>query len=142
LSRMYSSAPVQSGSVTMYNAGGMSCGTCPISEALRQSLNTPFIRLQRDLENGPTDTAEMAHRLGIAESIQGHPHTLVEENGESMDGIALGQYESRPLDMAVGLATLANDGVHHQTHFVERVETVNGEVLFERETDDGEQRVS
>ena len=142
LNRMYSSAPVQSGSVTMYNAGGMSCGTCPISEALRQSLNTPFIRLQRDLENGPTDTAEMAHRLGVAESIPGHPHTLVEENGESMDGIALGQYETRPLDMAVGLATLANDGVYHQTHFVERVETVNGEVLFEREPDDGEERVS
>ncbi|WP_431832924.1 transglycosylase domain-containing protein [Corynebacterium freneyi] len=142
LSAQYSSAPVQSGNVTMYNAGGASCGVCPISESLKQSLNTPFIRLQRDLKNGPSDTAKMAHRLGIAESIPGIEHTLVEENGESLDGIALGQYETRPLDMAVGLATLANDGVYQQTHFVEKVETVNGEVLFERETGDGDRRVS
>lgn len=142
LSAQYSSAPVQSGSVTMYNAGGASCGVCPISEALKQSLNTPFIRLQRDLENGPTDTANMAHRLGVAESIPGIEHTLVEENGQSLDGITLGQYQTRPLDMAVGLATLANDGVYQQTHFVEKVETVNGEVLFERENGDGDRRVS
>lgn len=142
LSARYSSAPVQSGNVTMYNAGGASCGVCPISESLKQSLNTPFIRLQRDLKNGPTDTAKMAHRLGVAESIPGIERTLLEENGEALDGITLGQYQTRPLDMAVGLATLANDGVHQQTHFVEKVETVNGEVLFEREKNDGDRRVS
>ena len=142
LSAQYSSAPVQSGNVTMYNAGGASCGVCPISEALKQSLNTPFIRLQRDLKNGPTDTATMAHKLGVAESIPGIERTLLEENGEALDGIALGQYQTRPLDMAVGLATLANDGVYQQTHFVEKVETANGEVLFERENGDGERRVS
>ncbi|MFC3849549.1 transglycosylase domain-containing protein [Corynebacterium hansenii] len=142
LSAQYSSAPVQSGPVTMQNAGGASCGVCPISESLKQSLNTPFIRLQRDLANGPTDTAKMAHRLGVAESLPGIERTLVEENGQSLDGIALGQYQSRPIDMAVGLGTLANDGVYQQTHFVEKVETVNGEVLFEREKKDGERRVS
>lgn len=142
LSAQYSSAPVQSGDVTMYNASGASCGVCPISEALKRSLNTPFIRLQRDLKNGPTDTATMAHKLGVAESIPGIERTLLEENGEALDGIALGQYQTRPLDMAVGLATLANDGVYQQTHFVEKVETANGEVLLERENGDGERRVS
>lgn len=142
LSKMYSAAPVQSGNVTMYNAGGAGGGVLPISEALKQSLNTPFIRLQRDLKDGPTDTARMAHRLGVAESIPGIEHTLVEDNGEALDGITLGQYQTRPLDMAVGLATLANDGVYQQTHFVEKVETVNGEVLFERKKSDGDRRVS
>ncbi|WP_295626439.1 transglycosylase domain-containing protein [uncultured Corynebacterium sp.] len=141
LSTQYSSAPVQSGDVTMYNAGGASCGVCPISEALKQSLNTPFIRLQRDLDNGPTDTADMAHRLGVAESIPGIEQTLLEDNGEALDGITLGQYQTRPLDMAVALGTLANDGVHQDTHFVEKVETINGEVLFDRDESDGDRRV-
>ncbi len=141
LTTNYSSDPVQSGDATIYNSGGMTCGTCPISEALRQSLNTPFIRLQRDLKNGPDDTAAMAHRLGVAESIPGIERTLMEDNGHSQDGITLGQYLTRPLDMAVGLATLANDGVYQETHFVEKVETVDGETLFEREQSEGDRRV-
>lgn len=142
LSAMYSSAPVQSGNATLYNAGGAGGGVVPISEALRQSLNTPFIRLQRDLKNGPDDTAKMAHKLGVAESIPGIEKTLMEDNGHSQDGITLGQYLTRPLDMAVGLATLTNDGVYHKTHFVEKVETVNGEVLYEKQQDKGDRRVS
>lgn len=142
LSAQYSSAPVQSGDATLYNSEGAGGGVLPISEALKQSLNTPFIRLQRDLKNGPDDTAAMAHRLGVAESIPGIEKTLMEDNGHSQDGITLGQYLSRPLDMAVGLATLTNDGVYQKTHFVEKVETATGEVLFERKAEQGDRRVS
>ncbi|WP_445228160.1 transglycosylase domain-containing protein [Corynebacterium sp. H78] len=142
LSKYYSSAPVESGAATIENSSGMSCGSCPISEALRQSLNTPFIRLQRDLKNGPDDTAAMAHKLGVAKSIPGIEKTLMEDNGHSQDGITLGQYLTRPLDMAVGLATLANDGVYHKTHFVKKVETVDGDVLLERKDEKGDRRVS
>nr|WP_240394140.1 transglycosylase domain-containing protein [Corynebacterium lactis] len=142
LSAQYSSAPVQSGNATLYNSNGAGGGVLPISEALKQSLNTPFIRLQRDLKNGPDDTAAMAHRLGVAESIPGIEKTLVEDNGHSQDGITLGQYLTRPIDMAVGLATLTNDGVYQKTHFVEKVETASGDVLFERKAEQGDRRVS
>lgn len=142
LTAQYSAAPVVSGNTTLYNAGGTGGGVVPISEALRQSLNTPFIRLQRDLKNGPDDTAAMAHRLGVAKSIPGIEETLMEDNGHSQDGITLGQYLSRPLDMAVGLATLTNDGVYQQTHFVEKVENSNGDVIYEHKSDDGDRRVS
>lgn len=142
LSRQYDSGPVQSGDATISNSGGAGGGSMPISEALRQSLNTPFIRLQRDLENGPNDTAAMAHRLGVAESIPGIERTLEEDDGTgSYDGITLGQYLTRPLDMAVGLATLSNDGVYNAPHFVERVETAGGEVLLERDNSGGERVV-
>lgn len=142
LTAQYSSAPVQSGNVTLYNAGGAGGGVLPIYESLKQSLNTPFIRLQRDLKNGPDDTAKMAHRLGVAESLPGIEKTLMDDNGHSQDGIALGQYLTRPLDMAVGLATLTNDGVYQQTHFVEKVENSKGEIVYEANADNGDRRVS
>ena len=44
--------------------------------------------------------------------------------------------------MAEGLATLANEGVWHKEHFVQKVETAGGEVLYEHSDDDGERRVS
>ena len=133
---------MQSGNVTLHNDGGAGGGVLPLYESLKQSLNTPFIRLQRDLKNGPDDTAKMAHRLGVAESIPGIEKTLMDDNGHSQDGIALGQYLSRPLDMAVGLATLTNDGVYQQTHFVEKVENSKGEIVYESNADKGDRRVS
>ncbi|MBV7302278.1 transglycosylase domain-containing protein [Corynebacterium sp. TAE3-ERU2] len=133
LSQYYSSAPVQTGDVTVTNSEGQSCGTCTIAQALKQSLNTSFIRLQDDLKNGPDDTAAMAHRLGVAESLPGLPHTLKEENGHTQLGVVLGQYQSRPFDLAVALATLANEGVYNKTHFVQKVVTNDGEVLYEHE---------
>lgn len=142
LSAQYSSAPVQSGNTTLYNAGGAGGGVLPLYEALKQSLNTPFIRLQRDLKNGPDDTATMAHKLGVAESIPGIEQTLMDDNGHSQDGITLGQYLTRPLDMAVGLATLTNDGVYQKTHFVEKVEDSKGNVIYEAPSDNGDRRVS
>ncbi|MDO4684919.1 MAG: transglycosylase domain-containing protein [Corynebacterium sp.] len=142
LSKLYSSAPVQTGNVTVTNVEGVGCGTCAIQEALKRSHNTSFIRFQQDLENGPQDVADMAHALGMAKSLPGIPHTL-SENGESpYEGIILGQYQSRPIDVAIALSTLANEGVWHKEHFVQKVETAGGEVLYERTNDDGERRVS
>ncbi len=143
LSTLYDSGPVTlPGGITVSNVGGASCGYCSISEALVQSHNTSFIRLQNDLKNTTQDTADMAHALGMARSLPGVPATLTENGEQPYEGIILGQYQSRPIDMAVALATLANRGVYHETHFVERVETGTGEVLYEREQGPGERRVS
>lgn len=139
----YSSAPVQlPGGIWVNNVEGEDCGFCSIKQALKFSHNTSFIRLQQDLANGTQDTADMAHALGIARSIPGVPETLTEHGNQPFEGIILGQYQSRPLDMAVALATLTNRGVYHKTHFVERVETATGELLYEFALDDGEQRIN
>ena len=142
LSAQYSSAPITIGDAQIGNVGGDSCGTCSIEQALLHSYNTSFIRLQQDLENGPQDTADMAHNLGIAESLPSIPETLTENGGTPYDGIILGQYESRPLDMASAMATIANEGVWHRPHFVSKVETRSGEVLYEYEDGEGERRIS
>lgn len=143
LSAVYSSAPVElPGGITVTNSEGNSCGYCTIKEALKQSLNTSFIRLQEDLENGTQDTADMAHALGVAQSFPGVENTLTENGEQPYEGVILGQYQTRAIDMASGLATLSNQGVYHQAHFVSRVEAYDGTVLYERAEDQGERRVS
>lgn len=142
LSQPYSSAPVTVGDARIGNVGGTGCGSCSIEQALLHSYNTSFIRLQQDLENGSQDTADMAHSLGIAKSLPSIPATLTENGETPYEGIILGQYESRPLDMASAMATIANEGIWHRPHFVAKVETVSGEVLYEFEDGEGERRVS
>ncbi|WP_175973881.1 transglycosylase domain-containing protein [Corynebacterium sp. Marseille-Q2823] len=142
LNTYYSSAPYQlPGSQTVTNVGG-GCGSCTIAEALKNSYNTSFLRLQDDLENKMQDTADMAHALGVARSLPGIEKTLTENGGTPYEGVVLGQYQSRPLDMATAMATLTNQGVWHQPHFVQKVENAAGEVLYENPTDGGERRVS
>ncbi|WKD60029.1 transglycosylase domain-containing protein [Corynebacterium caspium] len=142
LSTNYSAAPVTlPGNIEVTNVG-TNGGTFTLAESLKRSLNTSFVRLQMDLENTTQDTADMAHALGIARSINGVPETLTENGKQPYEGIVLGQYQSRPFDMASALATLANSGVWHKPYFVERVETARGDVLYEAEHPAGERRIN
>lgn len=123
--------------------GGGCRGGCTIKEALKQSLNTPFLRLQSELAHTTQDTADMAHALGVARSVPGIPQTLTENGGQPFEGITLGQYQSRPLDMAHALATLANTGIYHDAHFVEKIEASDGQVLYQFDnTNPGERRLA
>ncbi len=131
--------------LTITNADGMGCGTCNIAEATKQSLNTSFYRLMLKLNNGPSDVADAAHRAGIAESFPGVDHTLSEDGlgGPPAAGVVLGKYETRVIDMASAYATLADSGIYHQPHFVEKVVNAQGEVLFDAAADEnlGERRI-
>src|SRR5699024_4748236 len=140
LGTQVSSSPVTTGDITVTNVDGESCGTCSISQALKMSLNTSFIRIQRLLDDGANDVRDMAHRVGVPEEIPGLPwETLTEQGEDPYEGLILGQYPIRVRDMATGLATFAAEGTHRPTHFIERVETAEGEVLLDNSTTDGEQ---
>ena len=142
LGTQVSSAPVTTGDITVTNVGGQSCGTCSIAQALKMSLNTSFIRIQRMLDNGANDVRDMAHRVGIPKEIPGLPwETLTEQGEDPYDGLILGQYPIRVRDMATGLATFAAEGVHRPTHFIEKVETADGEVLLDNSSIEGEEVV-
>ncbi|WP_163747592.1 transglycosylase domain-containing protein [Mycolicibacterium helvum] len=139
------SSPVTLNGITITNVEGEGCGVCNIAEALKRSLNTSYYRLMLKLKNGPSDVADAAHSAGIAESFPGVDHTLSEDGkgGPPNNGIVLGQYQTRVLDMASAYATLANSGVYHKPHFVQKVVNSRGEVLFDASTSDniGEQRI-
>src|SRR5699024_12331319 len=90
--------------------------------------------------DGANDAGDMAHRVGVPEEIPGLPwETLTEQGEDPYEGLILGQYPIRVRDMATGLATFAAEGTHRPTHFIERVETAEGEVLLDNSTTDGEQ---
>gem|GEM_PF-138144 len=145
LSTMYSSAPLDAHGIKITNAEGETCGVCTIAEALKRSLNTSFYRMELDMgPNGPQQIADMAHKLGIPDSIPGVGKTLTEPDGSGPnDGIILGQYQVRALDMASAYATLGAEGMYHKPHFVDKVVTADGQVLLDRSGQEaGEQRVS
>ncbi|WP_083443006.1 transglycosylase domain-containing protein [Mycolicibacterium aurum] len=139
------SSPVEVNGIKISNVEGGSCGTCNIAEALKRSLNTSYYRLMLQLKNGPQDVADAAHQAGIAESIPGVEHTLSEDGqgGPPNNGIVLGQYQSRVLDMASAYATIAASGTYHKPHFVQKVVNAEGDVLFDATQEDGsgEQRI-
>jgi membrane peptidoglycan carboxypeptidase len=139
------SSPVTVNGITINNVEGGGCGTCSIAEALKRSLNTSYYRLMLKLKNGPQDVADAAHAAGVAESIPGIEHTLSEDGqgGPPNNGVVLGQYQSRVIDMASAYATLAASGVYHRPHFVQRVVNSEGKVLFDAAEQDnaGEQRI-
>ncbi|MBF6470019.1 penicillin-binding protein [Nocardia beijingensis] len=143
LSQLYDSSPLTVNGIKITNVEGEQCGMCTIAEALKRSLNTSFYRMQLDMQNGPRKIADMAHKLGIPETIPGVGKTLTESDGSGPNnGIVLGQYQARPLDMASAYATLAASGVYHAPHFVTKVVTADGQVLLDRGEVAGEQRVS
>jgi membrane peptidoglycan carboxypeptidase len=139
------SSPLDVNGIKITNVEGAGCGTCNIAEALKRSLNTSYYRLMLKLKNGPADVAKAAHDAGIADSFPGVDHTLSEDGkgGPPNNGIVLGQYQSRVLDMASAYATIAASGVYHRPHFVQKVVNAEGQVLFDAATEDnsGEQRI-
>ena len=139
------SSPLDANGIKITNVEGESCGTCNIAEALKQSLNTSYYRLMLKLKNGPVDVAAAAHQAGIAESFPGVAHTLSEDGkgGPPNNGIVLGQYQTRPIDMASAYATIAASGVYRAPHFVQKVVNAQGEVLFDaaNQESSGDQRI-
>jgi membrane peptidoglycan carboxypeptidase len=139
------SSPLDVNGIKITNVEGGGCGTCNIAEALKRSLNTSYYRLMLKLKNGPADVAKAAHEAGIAESFPGVEHTLSEDGkgGPPNNGVVLGQYQSRVLDMASAYATIAASGVYHRPHFVQKVVNAEGQVLFDAAGEDnsGEQRI-
>jgi membrane peptidoglycan carboxypeptidase len=139
------SSPLDVNGIKITNVEGESCGTCNIAEALKRSLNTSYYRVMLKLKNGPSDVAAAAHEAGIAKSFPGVEHTLSEDGkgGPPNNGIVLGQYQTRPIDMASAYATIAASGVYRAPHFVQRVVNAQGEVLFDASSQEsgGDQRI-
>ncbi|MEU7763499.1 transglycosylase domain-containing protein [Nocardia sp. NPDC049190] len=133
LSRVLDSSPVTDREVRITNVDDESCGKCTMAEALKRSLNTSFYRLTMSMSKGPEAIADAAHAAGIPEEIPGVAgKTLSEDGGKPLNGIVLGQYLVRPIDMVSAYATVGASGVYHQPYFVQRVVTAEGRVLLDR----------
>jgi membrane peptidoglycan carboxypeptidase len=123
------SSPQTFNGVEVNNSEGFNCGSCTVKTAMTRSINTVFYRMALDV--GPAAVIDAAHQAGI-------PADLLPE---AQGGIALGDQEVHPIDMASAFATFAADGVRHQPYLVSRVTAADGRVLFDRGIPTGEQAV-
>ncbi|PCJ47707.1 MAG: peptidase [Moraxellaceae bacterium] len=99
------------------NSGGRFGGFTRLREALFRSKNLVSIRvLQR---TGIRRTINYAEKFGFDKSKL--PNNL---------SLALGVAELTPLELASGYTTLANGGYHVEPWFISRIESHDGETLF------------
>lgn len=81
------------------------------------SSNCAFLRLNQIV--GPEKVADLAHRMGITADL--HPE---------FSSMALGVDEIPPIQMAAAYSVLANDGVRNPPYFIDRVEEIDGSIVF------------
>ena len=107
-------------------------GMKTLAYAMQVSLNTTYDGLAYEI--GPSNVAATAHAMGIAKTRPGTDQpTLVNAAGQTTFGIGIGDsdYSVRPIDQAVGFATIANGGTTHQAHFITKVTDAKGNVLYQ-----------
>ncbi|MET3793559.1 transglycosylase domain-containing protein [Aquamicrobium terrae] len=110
-------APIQIGKWKPVNYGGKYYGKVTLATALAKSLNS--VAAQLTMEVGPEAVIEVANRMGIQSDLQKNV------------SISLGTSEVTPLELTAAYVPFANGGYRPQVHFVRRVTTVKGKVLYE-----------
>ena len=111
------------------NSDGESCPNCDLKTAMTLSINTVFYQL--GVQVGPDKVADAAHQAGITAPL-----------ANASGGIAIGDKEVRPGDMASAYSTFAADGTYHRPHMVTKVTTADGRVLYDGGVTAPEQRMS
>ncbi len=110
-------APIQIGKWKPVNYGGKYYGKVTLATALARSLNS--VAAQLTMEVGPEAVVEIANRMGVQSDLQKNV------------SIALGTSEVTPLELTAAYVPFANGGYRPQVHFVRRVATAKGKVLYE-----------
>ena len=123
-------SPMTIAGQTVANSDGDSCDQCDLKEAMTKSINTVYYQLA--VQVGPQAVADAAHAAGIPNNLLPNPTA----------GIALGDKEVHPQDMAAAYGTFANNGMYEKPHMVTRVETADGRTLYDNPTPTGNQAFS
>lgn len=96
-------------------------GPVTLTQALAMSLNTVAVRV--GLEVGPKNVVRTAHRLGIASKLDPNP------------SIALGTSEVSMMELVGAYAPFSNGGLGVSPHVVTRIKTLDGKLLYMRQTE-------
>jgi penicillin-binding protein 1A len=111
-------APVRIGKWQPANFNDKYFGDVTLTQALAKSLNSVAVRLVSEV--GHKRVIEAAYRLGIESELQKNA------------SIALGTSEVTPLELTAAFVPFANGGFRPFVHFIEKVSTPTGEVLWQR----------
>lgn len=111
--------PVSWGNWSPENYNGRYSGPMTLETAFSRSSNVVAARVAE--ETGHGFIAQLARRLGIESEIR------VDRS------MALGSFEVTPIELATAYTAFANGGRRAHSHAIERIETVEGEVLWQRD---------
>ncbi len=111
--------PVAWGDWSPENYNGRYSGPMTLETAFSQSSNVVAARVAE--ETGHGFIARLARRLGIESEIR------VDRS------MALGAFEVTPVELATAYTAFANGGLRAHAHTIERIETVDGEILWQRD---------
>ncbi|MBL4600767.1 MAG: penicillin-binding protein, partial [Rhizobiaceae bacterium] len=117
-------APVRIGNWTPKNYDKKYRGEVTLTTALSKSLNT--IAAQLVMEVGPKTIVATAHRLGIESTLHANA------------SIALGTSEVNLLELTGAYVPFSNGGFRVTPHIIKRVKDMNGNILFERKSENGD----
>ncbi|MFT3888233.1 MAG: transglycosylase domain-containing protein [Arachnia sp.] len=107
---------------TIRNEFSHQYGPVTLRKATADSINTAFVDMTQQIDNGAAEVAKAANDAGAPTHERGW---------ELNNRIALGMAEVSPLNMANAYATLANSGQRNETHIVDRVLDREGNVIYQ-----------
>ncbi|GAA0329743.1 transglycosylase domain-containing protein [Micropruina glycogenica] len=106
------------------NAGDRNYGTVNLLQATTNSINTAYVDLEGQMDDGPENTLAFAEAAGLPKAAGWEP----------ISRVPLGIPEVSPLSQATGYATFARDGKHIDTHVVAQVKDASGAVVYAADT--------
>jgi membrane peptidoglycan carboxypeptidase len=108
-------------------------------KATEDSINTAFTDLTVSIPDGPQQVLEMMNKMGIPPNEGPGKHYGFPRASAGLDpfpSITLGSATISPINMANGYATIANGGRFNQPFIIEKVESDDGEVLYDHTVSD------
>ncbi|WP_036920704.1 transglycosylase domain-containing protein [Propionicicella superfundia] len=110
-------------STSVKNASSINYGTVTLRQAVTDSINTAFVDMTQQLDDGPAQVVKAANDAGVPTG----------DGWDLNNRIALGTAEASPLNMANAFATLADDGTYHAAHVVREVKDAGDKVVYKPE---------
>ncbi len=107
-------------SETVRNEFNQQYGPVSLRVATAQSINTAFVDMVSQMDNGPQKVIQAANDAGAPKAGA----------WDSYNRIVLGFAEVSPVNMANAYATLANSGKQNQVHVIREVKDRDGNVLY------------
>jgi penicillin-binding protein 1A len=105
--------------------GGVAGGIAPLNQQTWLSINCAFARLSQivGLHRVVDTTYRMAHSAYL---YQGQPDSKNRPTLQPYPSFATGANPMAPIDMAAGMQTIANQGLHHDPYYVESIDQIDG----------------
>jgi membrane peptidoglycan carboxypeptidase len=115
------------------DSGGASFGRIPLSFATQESVNTAFVDLMDQMDDGPDKVIEAAAEAGIPSSLLESQRKR--ENGSMPLVTPLGYFGVAPVDMANAYATLAANGKRADWYVIQRVRDSSGTIAYKHKVE-------